>query len=175
MPRGRPTSYTPERGHAIAVHLRYACPLEVAAQAEGVSVATVRQWLVRYPEFAAEVAQARGRCVVQLLGYLNRAAAQGNWKAAAWLLERTHPQDYGPPPRRMALDAEINTIFSQMSDADLEAYVVKLGDPAALDLSDPVAAPLTSRPTPRDGSNGHHSGDDQDVLHARASPAATDD
>ena len=161
MPRGRPTSYTPERGHAIAIHLQYACPLEVAAQAEGVSVATVRQWLVRYPEFAAEVEQARGRCVVQLLGYLNRAAAQGNWKAAAWLLERTSPASYGPPPRRVGLDVGMSVPdFSQMSDADLEAYVVKLGGPAALGLSAPAVTGDTTTPGGSGGSNGRHRTED---------------
>jgi hypothetical protein len=105
-------------------------------------VATVRQWLVRYPEFAAEVEQAQARCAVQLLGYLNRAAAQGTWKAAAWLLERTRPASYGPPPRRVGLDVGMSVPdFSQMPDADLEAYVVKLGGPAALGLSDPAASP----------------------------------
>jgi hypothetical protein len=111
---------------------------------------------------------------VQLLGYLNRAAAQGNWKAAAWLLERTHPQDYGPPARRLALDVGMSVPdFSQMSDADLEAYVVKLGGPAALGLSDPAVTSLAflsapQHPTPPGGSNGRHSTEDQDVTGARA-------
>jgi hypothetical protein len=55
--------------------------------------------------------------------------------------------------------------FSQMSDADLEAYVVKLGGPAALGLSAPEVTPPTSLPAPQhpitpDGSNGRHSTED---------------
>ena len=55
-----------------------------------------------------------------------------------------------------------------MSDADLEAYVVKLGGPAALGLSGPAVTPLTSLPAPQhptapggsDGNDGRHSTED---------------
>jgi hypothetical protein len=138
----------------------------MAAAAEGVSTETVRRWRQRYPAFAAQVEQARASCVVRLLGCLNKAALGGNWKAAAWLLERTRPASYGPPPRRVGLDVGMSVPdFSQMSDADLEAYVVKLGGPAALGLSASAVTPLTSLPTPQHpttpgGSNGRHSTED---------------
>ena len=86
---------------------------------------------------------------MKLLRHVNRAAEK-DWKAAAWLLERLHPEHYGPPPRRLALDVEMSVPdFSRMSDADLEAYVVKLGGPAALGLSGPAVTPLTSLPAPQ--------------------------
>jgi hypothetical protein len=155
MPRGRPTSYTPERGHAIAIHLQYACPLEVAAQAEGVSVATVRQWLMRYPAFAAEVEQAQARCAVQLLGYLNRAAAQGNWRAAAWLLERIAPQRYGPPTRRIGLCVEEDDPdVSQMSDEELVALLARLSQEQQCPV--PRLLSALDHPATRNGSNDYH-------------------
>ena len=96
MPGGRPSKFTPELAYTICVHVRYGCPLEMAAAAEGVSAETVRRWRQRYPAFAAQVEQARASCTVQLLSCLNKAALGGNWKAAAWLLERTSPASYGP-------------------------------------------------------------------------------
>jgi hypothetical protein len=60
------------------------------------------------------------------------------------------PRALRPPPRRLALDVEVSVPdFSQMSDADLEAYVVQLGGPAALSLSAPAVTPPTSLPAPQ--------------------------
>jgi hypothetical protein len=125
----------------------------MAAAAEGVSAETVRRWRQRYPAFAAQVEQARASCTVHLLSYLNKAALGGNWKAGAWLLERTRPERYGPPPRRVGLDVGMSVPdFSQMSDADLEACVVKLGSRAALGLSAPaVTHPVNENESSQDG------------------------
>ena len=161
MPGGRPTKFTPELAHTICVHVRYGCPLEMAAAAEGVSAETVRRWRQRYPAFAAQVEQARASCTVHLLRCLNKAALAGNWRAAAWLLERTRPANYGPAPRRVGLDVGMSARdFSQMSDADLEAYVVKLGGPAALGLSAPAVTGDTTTPGGSGGSNGRHRTED---------------
>ena len=161
----RPSKFSAELGHAIAIHIGYGCSVEQAAQAEGIAPDTIRRWLRRYPAFAAEVDQARAQCVVKLLRHVNRAAEK-DWKAAAWLVERLHPENYGRLPQRVALDFGMSVPdFSQMSDADLEAYVVQLGGPAALGLSAPAMTPLTSvaapqHPTTPGGSNGRHSTED---------------
>ena len=91
----RPSKFSAELGHAIAIHVGYGCSLEQAAQAEGIAPDTLRRWLRRYPAFAAEVDQARAQCVVKLLRHVNRAAEK-DWKAAAWFLERLHSEHTDP-------------------------------------------------------------------------------
>jgi hypothetical protein len=138
----------------------------MAAAVEGVSAETVRRWRQRYAAFAAQVEQARASCTVHRLRCLNKAALAGNWKAAAWLLERTRPECYGPAPRRVGLHVGMSVPdVSQMSDADLEAYAVQLGGPAASGLSGPAVTSPTSLPTPQHpitpgGSNGRNSTED---------------
>jgi hypothetical protein len=90
----RPSKFSVELGHAIAIHIGYGCSVEQAAQAEGIVPDTIRRWLRRYPAFAAEVDQARAHCVAKLLHRVN-CAAEKDWRAAAWLLERLHPESYG--------------------------------------------------------------------------------
>jgi hypothetical protein len=145
----------------------------MAAAAEGISAETVRRWRQRYPAFAAQVEQARASCTVHLLRCLNKAALAGNWKAVAWLLERTRPASYGPPPRRVGLDVGLSVPdFSEMSDADLEAYAVKLGGPTALGLSGPGVTPLISLPAPQHSNTpGGRWPEEPDAMHP--TPAGT--
>ena len=98
---GRPTKLTETVADDLVVLLATGVPVEVAARAVNVSRRTLDRWL-RDGELRERVERARAarpesthalgeaRAVVLIL----RAAAS-DWKAAAWWLERRHPERWG--------------------------------------------------------------------------------
>lgn len=68
-----------------------------------VSRHTLYKWLVRgeaepgtvYAELADQIQQANAAAKEQLLACVRGAAGKGNWLAAAWILERRWPKDWG--------------------------------------------------------------------------------
>ena len=94
----RPAKLTPERADDLVVLLAARVPVEVAARSVNVSRRTLDRWL-RQDELRERVERARAagaestdalseaRAVVLIL-----RAAQEDWRAAAWRLERRHPQ-----------------------------------------------------------------------------------
>lgn len=74
-----------------------------AAAFAGISDATFRRWMKRgmkeatgiYAEFRTAVLDAESRAKVLAMGCVTKAIREGDWKAAAWFLERKWPQEYG--------------------------------------------------------------------------------
>lgn len=111
MPRR--TRLTPEVSKALCDAVRDGCFLSHAASIVGVSAATVHEWIRRgegnddrsavepYATFATAVRQARAEAEFEMVGVINRAAEDGQWRAAAWWLERSNPEAWGPGARRM--------------------------------------------------------------------------
>jgi hypothetical protein len=71
----------------------------------GISRSTVDEWVQRgkdgqepFAAFADRWAQARARANATLLDHVRGASASGDWRAAAWLLERAHPEEYPREP-----------------------------------------------------------------------------
>ncbi len=102
MPRGRKPKLTPEIQEAVVQAISIGATYEVAASFARLSRETVRRWVKRgdadgegsYYAFAVAVREAEGKAAAQCLALI-RAAAKSNWQAAAWLLERRHPDAYG--------------------------------------------------------------------------------
>jgi transposase len=100
----RPSKLTPERADDLVVLLAAHVPVEVAARSVNVSRRTLDRWL-RQDEFRERVEQARvagpqatdalseARAVVLIL-----RAAQKDWRASAWWLERRWPERWGRRP-----------------------------------------------------------------------------
>jgi hypothetical protein len=90
MPRGRPSKLTPEARKIICDAVAACVPLQVAAALAKVSRSTIHQWTQRHPDFADDLKRASAQAEKHLVGVIRRAA-QKQWTAAAWLLER-HPK-----------------------------------------------------------------------------------
>jgi transposase len=81
--------------------IRVGSTREAACANAGINSRTLRIWMQRakageqpYQRFAEAVELADGESQQSLLLEIRRAAA-GDWKAAAWLLERMYPKKFG--------------------------------------------------------------------------------
>jgi transposase len=101
---GRPTKLTPEVQDKIVTALRAGNYQETAATYAGISVPTFYRWMeqgatpdadVIYREFREAVEKAKADAEVRDVALIDRAAADGNWQAAAWKLERKFPNRWG--------------------------------------------------------------------------------
>lgn len=103
--RGRKTRFTREAGDVIVSKLRAGAFRRHAARAAGVSEDSLARWLElgragdkRYVEFAREADRAMAEDAIRNQTVITAAALRridGDWKAAAWNLERKYPKLYG--------------------------------------------------------------------------------
>src|SRR6266571_4493515 len=77
--------------------LRAGCPRRFAAGAAGIGREALRVWINEDEEMAQLVEEAESLVVMRNLTLIERAgkADTRNWTALAWMLERTHPEEFG--------------------------------------------------------------------------------
>jgi len=98
---GRPTKFTEETRKKILWALRLGNYRKTAAEYAGISERTLGDWLLQgseqedtdFADFRKEVLEAEQAAEVRALGVIQQAANR-DWKAAAWYLERKFPQRY---------------------------------------------------------------------------------
>lgn len=93
----RPTKYTPATVKKITEAIGKGATYELAAAYAGVSYDVFNRWMQdkSKSEFRDAVKLAEGKAALGWLAKIDAAAADGNWQAAAWKLERRHPRHYG--------------------------------------------------------------------------------
>lgn len=97
--------------------------LKMAARAAGVSEDTLARWRVRHKGLADEMTQAEASGAVAALAQIQRAAANGSWQAAAWLLERRYPDDFGRVARTQQQQPDTFPHYDAVADARLAKIV----------------------------------------------------
>jgi hypothetical protein len=127
MPAGavKPTIWNEDVQARLIASLRSGNYLHIAAKAAGISLDTFRTWMVRGKEgeepwatLKVEVEKARAEGQVRNVAIIARAA-ETDWRAAVWLLERSAPELWGavsvrvrsdaePPPDQEVLEAEVD-------------------------------------------------------------------
>lgn len=98
----RPTKLTPEVHAEIVKLTRAGLSAYDSARATGIGKRTFMSWMERgrdddgevYVRFYEDVEKARSFAKAGLVSRIVRAS-DGDWKAAAWLLERKFPAEYG--------------------------------------------------------------------------------
>ena len=105
MPRH--TKLTPKLQEQVVGYLRAGAYVETAAAAAGISKETLYSWLRRgaadevpFAAFAEAVEEAQALAEMRDLALIGKAA-ETEWTAAAWRLERKFPSRYG---RRQAVE-----------------------------------------------------------------------
>lgn len=126
MPRH--TKYTPEIGKRIADAIRLGATYELAAAYGGVSQDSLARWRTRFADFAEMLREAEGVGAIGWLARIEQAAKDGDWRAAAWKLERRYPQDYG----RTVQDHRHTHEIIRREAQEIAAGIGKADDPAVV-------------------------------------------
>lgn len=118
-PNGRPSSFTAAKARRIVEAIRRGLPYKLAASAGGVSYNTFVRWRNegtrpkaprQLREFRDQVRTAESEAARRFLGLIE-AAAERNWQAAAWMLERRYPDLFGKsvePPSRTIMNIDLD-------------------------------------------------------------------
>lgn len=112
---GRPSALQPDVVMRLLQALRAGSHVESAAQLAGIAARTFHRWMergdptrkdardARYRRFREQVEQARAEAETRNVAIVAQAA-QTDWKAAAWLLERTYPERWARASQRGLID-----------------------------------------------------------------------
>lgn len=110
---GRPTKFTEQTVNRILEAIRNGLSYRHAVQAAGISYDTFLRWMEKgenarsgkFREFFDQVKKAEAEGAERNMKLIQEAAETKDWKAAAWILERRHPDDYG---EKRKVDANLN-------------------------------------------------------------------
>lgn len=92
---GRKTKRTPEVEAKLFEALRLGCTRRAACAYAGIHAGTLCDWANDFPEFSEAITRAEDEAEAGFSIVIQRAAAnEGDWKAAAWWLERRRKEDY---------------------------------------------------------------------------------
>ena len=116
---GRIRKLTKEVEETILRHLKAGAYLNYAAEAAGIEYRTLAYWLEwgaegkkPYAAFALQVRKLRAEDAIRSQSVITRAQLgyiEGDWKAAAWSLERKHPKVYGQAAAHAAAAVTVRT------------------------------------------------------------------
>lgn len=110
---GRPSKLTPEVTDKLLTALRAGNYRGPAAFYAGIGIRTFKQWMAAgkktpegpYGKLRTAVLEAEKGAEIFCVGVIQRSARDGDWKAAAWWLERKAPEHWArPQPKPEAHD-----------------------------------------------------------------------
>jgi transposase len=99
----RPDRLTPEKQNQIVDLVRSGVFIETACAAVGIGTTTYYRWIQKaddpnapekYREFRDAITRARATAEARNVAIVQRAA-NADWRASAWFLERSFPSRYG--------------------------------------------------------------------------------
>ena len=112
--------------------------LNVALRAVGLGELKLYRWLRNYESFGSAIKKAEASCEVRMVRAIAKLSLK-DWRAAAWWLERRHPESWG---KRVALTGSVQLEASTVASVDQQRVVDEifgLGAPEAVrtDLGQP--------------------------------------
>jgi|YNPBryunderm2012_1023409.scaffolds.fasta_scaffold00174_17 hypothetical protein len=146
--RGRPVCLDATKKAQILAIVSLGGTRAMAARFVGCTRRTIRNEARRDPEFAAALAKARDATELSYLQSLRKAAQESrHWRAAAWVLERTRPQRYGPRrpdtisfPQMRQFISELVDIITEEVPARYRKRILKRLTGAAGSFQPPAAS-----------------------------------
>lgn len=132
---GRRGHFCPETCAAIVKAVREGFAYKHAAEKAGVSERTLYDWLAKgreepdtpHAQFSQDIknaaAEFAGECVANI-----KAASLDEWQAAAWLLERKHPDQFAAERVRLkALETQVADLLTRLAAAEAARGIVGTG------------------------------------------------
>jgi hypothetical protein len=125
---GRKCKLTDELTDIICENIELGLSYNLTCQAAGISFDTFNNWMKageaeeskKFSDFYDRVRASEAACAKESLERI-RDAANTNWNAAAWLLERRYPADYGKKDHlNMQSKTENLNVNAQLSDDEIE-------------------------------------------------------
>ena len=110
---GRPTKKTPDREPLILKAIAKGVPYKAACQCADLSLFTFNEWRKNDSAFAEKVRRADLEAISRNVDLIQHAAEKGDWRAAAWLLERRCPESFSKP------EIQLNQQIAVKSDNDI--------------------------------------------------------
>ncbi len=79
-----------------------------------------------YLDFLESVTRARAEAIAKKVAVISSAAAQGDWKASAWWLERQVPEEFGKIERQEILSQSYSEVKVTVSMGELQEKIAKV-------------------------------------------------
>lgn len=129
-PKGRPTKLNADKQSKILEAVREGLPYTTACALAGIHYSTFAEWKLKgeqdpesvYADFAMAVKEAEAEAEAANVKRIRSAADNGQWQAAAWILERRHPDKWGRTDRQQVSGqvSIVNVDYSKLTDEQLE-------------------------------------------------------
>lgn len=126
---------TPEQERTFLQMLQLGLSQASAARKLGFATTTISMRKARRPEFRAAIEAADAGHELGCVATLHKAAARGEYKAAAWLLERKYPERWAKPEIRAQL-AAVNVDTAELARAITAGLALVAAKHAAWDEPD---------------------------------------
>lgn len=146
---GRPTALLEEiKEQTLLDYIRIGTPVRKAVTASGIAEKTFYNWMARgmaererqalvpnakdipteviFLQFLQRVEQARAEAITKKVAVIAKAGNDGDWRAAAWYLERQVPEDFGKTDRFEIGGTNGEAIRVQVEMGDLEDKIAKV-------------------------------------------------
>lgn len=136
----RRTKLRPDLVKRLTEAIQIGCTYAQACDHAGIATSTFYAWMERgrqgdseFIEFLEAIKRANAKSVIANLAVVQRAARDGSWQAAAWVLERRHGMTNKPEA-----PVQINIDASQISIENLLEEVRQTEHLIAEIIADPV-------------------------------------
>jgi len=106
---------TDEQQIQICAMVGVGCSLRTASRLAGCADSSVRSLLQRDRAFETRFRKSQQSCELMALRHV-QLAGEKNWRAAAWLLERMRPNDYGRIKQDLMTQQQADQVFSQFTE-----------------------------------------------------------
>ncbi len=120
----RPSKRTPEVEKRITDALTAGMSRKGASEYGGIDQGTLENWMRRYSDFSGAVVAAEAACEFRAVLTIRQAFNEGDWKAAAFWLERRRNKEWG---RQVKVEL-INTVreMARAAGVDEDAAVAEV-------------------------------------------------
>lgn len=146
---GRPTALLEQvKEQALLDYIRIGTPVRKAVTASGIAEKTFYNWMSRgmsererlsmtpnakenpseviFLQFLQRVEQARAEAIAKKVAVIAKSGNDGDWRAAAWWLERQVPEEFGKTDKFEIGGTNGEAIKVQVEMGDLEDKIAKV-------------------------------------------------